>query len=110
MSQPESRLSKQIMAHLRLQGWFCFKVHGSEFMMAGLPDIIVCAEGLFVGLEVKMPNSRGDVSPIQRRVHQLITEAHGSATVVCSVAEAVGAVRDALAMNALAAARLPINE
>jgi Holliday junction resolvase len=92
MSQPESKLSRQIMKRLRLEGYFCFKVHGSETMMAGLPDIIVCAKGLFIGLETKMPGKESHTSPIQERVHFLINEAEGLATVVSSVDDAVEVV------------------
>ena len=68
MSQPEAKLSREIMKTLRLKGYFVFKVHGSEYMMAGLPDIIVCAEGKFVGLETKMPSQRYNTSVQQRLV------------------------------------------
>lgn len=93
MSQRESRLSRQIMEALRAEGYFCFKVHGSDKMMAGLPDIIVCADGLFVGLETKLPESRGNVSPVQRLVHTKIENAGGTATVVCSPQEALTVVK-----------------
>ena len=96
MSQPEAKLSRRIMEALRLEGFFCFKVHGSEFMMAGLPDIIVCANGLFIGLETKMPQSRGNVSPRQTLVHSQIEHAGGTAKVVCSPQEALNVVRAAL--------------
>lgn len=96
MSQAESKLSRKIMDALRLEGYFAFKVHGSEFMMAGLPDIIVCAEGRFIGLETKLPDTRGNVSPRQALVHSQIRDAGGIATVVCSPAEALEAVRAAL--------------
>lgn len=96
MSQRESALSRRIMEALRLEGYFCFKVHGSEYMMAGLPDIIVCAEGKFIGLETKLPESRGNVSPVQRLVHTKIENAGGVAEVVCSIPEALSAVRKAL--------------
>lgn len=99
MSQPESRLSREIMKNLRLEGWFCFKVHGNEHTMAGLPDIIVCAEGLFIGLETKMPSKRDNTSPRQDYVHELIREAGGTAVVVTSVVEAVSVVRRALAAS-----------
>lgn len=89
MAQAESKLSRDIMRALRLEGWFCFKVHGSEHMMAGLPDIIVCAEGRFIGLETKMPMSRSDTSARQVFIHAQISEAGGLAQVVCSPAEAV---------------------
>ena len=97
MSQRESKLSRTIMDALRAKGYFCFKVHGSEFMMAGLPDIIVCADGRFVGLETKLPESRGHVSPRQRIVHTQIEHAGGVASVVCSSKEAFSVVDEALA-------------
>lgn len=96
MSQPESRLSRKIMDALRAEGYFAFKVHGSEFMMAGLPDIIVCADGKFIGLETKMPQSRANVSPRQSYVHSLIQNAGGIAQVVCSPSEALEVVRETL--------------
>lgn len=89
MAQRESNLSRKIMDALRENGYFCFKVHGSEFMMAGLPDIIVCAHGYFLGLETKLPETRENVSPRQSYVHSLINTAGGYATVVCSPAEAL---------------------
>lgn len=96
MAQPESRLSRKIMAALRLEGWFCFKVHGSEFMMAGLTDIVVCANGYFIGLETKMPEKRNNTSPRQDYVHAMIRESGGGAYVVTSVEEALKAVGDHL--------------
>lgn len=94
MSQPESKLSRRIMNALRAEGYFCFKVHGSEFMMAGLPDIIVCAEGKFIGLETKLPSARENVSPRQAYVHSQIDNAGGNAFVVCSPKEAVEKVQN----------------
>ena len=99
MSQPESKLSRQIQEELRLEGWFCFKVHGNEYTMNGLPDIIVCAEGLFIGLETKMPDKRSNVSKDQTRIHRKIRDAGGAAVVVCSPDEAVAVVRRTLAVR-----------
>lgn len=93
MAQAEAKLSRNIMNALRLKGYFCFKVHGSEYMMAGLPDVIVCANGLFIGLETKLPGQRNNTSPRQDYVHELIMAAQGEARVVCSVAEAIEAVQ-----------------
>lgn len=95
MSQRESKLSRKIMNHLRLEGYFCFKVHGNEHTMSGLPDIIVCVDGLFVGLETKNPGEAGDTSVAQDRVHEKIRKAHGFVSVVTSIAEAVVAVEQA---------------
>jgi hypothetical protein len=84
------------MDALRLEGYFAFKVHGSEYMMAGLPDIIVCAEGRYIGLETKLPEARGNTSPVQRLVHTKIEHAGGVAAVVCSVQEALDIVKAAI--------------
>lgn len=66
-------------------------------MQAGLPDIIVCAEGIFVGLETKNPESRSDVSERQKLTHQQIRDVGGGHVyVVCSQKEAIDAVREAL--------------
>ena len=101
MAQPEAKLSRKIMDAIRKQrGYFCFKVHGSEYMMAGLPDIIVCAEGLFIGLETKLPTQRDNVSPRQAYVHSQIENAHGTIEVVCSAAEALRVIDDAIVAHA----------
>jgi hypothetical protein len=66
-------------------------------MMVGLPDLICCAEGVFIGLETKHPETRNNTSPRQDYVHEKIRQAGGTAVVVCSPQEAVRAVEKALA-------------
>lgn len=95
-TQGESKLSRQIAQALRLDGHFVFKIHGGPTMMAGLPDLIVCAEGFFIGLETKMPDKRNNVSPRQVYVHDQITQSGGKVFVVTSVAEARAAVQSVL--------------
>lgn len=80
------------MEKLRSQGIFCFKVHGSALMMAGLCDIIACVEGHFVGIETKVPEKRGNVSVVQRQVHKVIEAAGGTVLVVCGPKEAADKV------------------
>jgi hypothetical protein len=97
-TQPESKLSREIMAALRARGIWCFKVHGGPFTMAGVPDIIACvpvrccespvAVGIFVGFETKTPTG-DDPSPIQVRVHEKIRAACGQVYVPRSVSDAV---------------------
>lgn len=96
MTQAESKLSRKIMTAIRARGWFCFKVHGSETMMAGLPDIVVCAEGLFIGLETKMPGKEGNTSARQVFVHEQIRNAGGIARVVNSEIAAIATIEQAL--------------
>lgn len=102
-TQPESKLSRQIMSALRARGIWCFKVHGGPFTMAGVPDIIACVPvdtgkdtypaimGIFVGFETKTP-SGGDPSPIQAHQHDKIRSACGQVYVPRSVEDAVAAI------------------
>lgn len=106
MSQPESRLSREIMKALRARGVFCFKVHGGPTMMSGLPDIIACVPveagwnrirdrpslvGRFVGFETKTPTGK-EPSAIQQRVHTNIRAAVGVVFVPRSVQDALDAL------------------
>jgi Holliday junction resolvase len=93
MSQPESKLSRRIQKALRARGAFCFKVHGSETMMAGLPDIIVCYRGLFIGLETKTPEGK-DPTRRQVYVHDRIIRAEGIVSVPRTVADALNVLDD----------------
>lgn len=83
MTQPEARLQRKIQDAVRARGAFVFKVHGSQYMMSGLPDLIICYRGLFVALEVKMPGNKP--SPAQVLRMQQIKTAQGHAYVVRSV-------------------------
>lgn len=60
-------------------------------MQAGLPDLIACHDGKFIGIEVKMPGNKP--SPIQIRVHQKIRKAGGEVIVAYSVADVMTALR-----------------
>jgi len=98
-SGPETRLQQRIQKRLRELGVFNFKIHGSALMPAGLPDLICCVDGAFVGMEVKLPQTRNDVSPKQHYQHGEIRRAKGIVYVVCSVSDAEQAieqVRDAM--------------
>lgn len=63
-------------------------------MTAGLPDIVACVNGQFLGLETKLPGERGNVSRIQAHVHSKIGLSGGFVRVVCSVAEAEALVKE----------------
>ena len=51
--QEETKLQRQIQEYLKSIGAYRFKVHGEIFMRAGIPDIIACLKGRFIGIEVK---------------------------------------------------------
>lgn len=53
----ETKLQKSVQKYLNSIGAYCFKVHGSMYMKAGIPDIICCYKGLFYGIECKVGNN-----------------------------------------------------
>ena|SRR5687768_13253102 len=85
-NQPESKLSREIMSHIRARGGMVWKNHGGPTMMAGLPDITGVYRGRMIAIETKMP-AGGDPSPIQRHVHTRIERAGGHVLVARSVAD-----------------------
>ena len=91
MSQPEARLSRQIMAALRERGAFVWKNHGGPTMMSGLPDIAGVWHGKFIAIETKMPGN--NPSAIQERRIAEIRAAGGRVVVAHSVAEALTVLR-----------------
>lgn len=96
MSQRESKKSRDIMDALRAHGWFCFKVHGSALMMSGLPDVVVCAEGYFIGLETKHQETRSGTSAAQDLRRDEIHAAGGFYRVATTPQEAVLVVQEFL--------------
>jgi Holliday junction resolvase len=92
MSQPEYRIVRAIQKWLTEQGIFHFKIHGSALMRVGLPDLVCCVEGMFLGLEVKQPGEKA--KPTQERVGQEIKWSEGQWFVVSSLEEAQAAVHE----------------
>ena len=80
----ESTLTRQIITALREHGGFWFKTHGSAYQVAGLPDIIGCYRGRFVGLEVKLPGGENTLSLRQRVMLERIEQHGGISNVVTS--------------------------
>jgi hypothetical protein len=83
--QPERKLVQRIQHYLDEQGARSFKIHGEEgsYQEAGIPDLLVCYRGRFIGLEVKLPGNTP--SPLQEKVLREIKAAGGIAEVVTSV-------------------------
>ena len=81
--QPEAKIGRKIRQFLESEGAFVFKVHGGPQMLAGLPDLIVCYEGNFWGVEVKQPGQKPTAR--QLYVHSLIEKAGGAVIVATCV-------------------------
>lgn len=85
--QPEGKLVAKIRDLLRERGARAFKIQGGDetFQEVGIPDLLVCYKGRFVGLEVKMPG--GTLSAKQKAVLDEIADAGGIAAVVTTVGQ-----------------------
>ena len=62
---------------------FFWKEHGGPYGTSGIPDIICCYRGRFLGLEVKLPGGR--LTELQKRALDRINAAGGIARRVESV-------------------------
>ena len=62
---------------------FFWKEHGGPYGTSGVPDIICCYKGRFLGLEVKLPSSK--LTELQKRAIEKINRAGGIACRVESV-------------------------
>ena len=62
---------------------FFWKEHGGPYGTSGVPDIICCYKGRFLGLEVKLPS--GKLTELQKRAIAKINRAGGIACRVESV-------------------------
>ena len=88
VAQSEKQVENHIKKWLTDNNYWHFKVHGGPFQRAGVPDIIACINGRFVGIEVKRPKG-GRTSAIQEYNIDGITQSGGIAFVATSVAEVI---------------------
>lgn len=92
MQGPETRLRKKIQKALgeKFPGALFLKIHGGPMQNVGVPDLLCCVNGIFVGLEIK--TEKGVVSLAQEIMLGRIKKAKGVSAVVRSVEEAVTVV------------------
>lgn len=84
----EKDIEKEIRKHLeRKLGAYVIKNHGSAFTKPGIPDLTLCLNGWFIGIEVK--NEKGVVSDVQKVHIKNINKAGGIAFVARSLEEVI---------------------
>ena len=81
----ESQIQAVILRFLRALGPACWVIKAAVCNERGVPDILCCYKGRFVGLEVK--TAKGRISGPQRVQNDRIRRAGGRAVVVRSVAD-----------------------
>lgn len=81
----EKTIENQIKKWLEQHGYWWMKVHGDIYQKSGVPDILACINGKFVGIEVKRPG--GKTSALQDYNIEQIRASGGVAFVATSVEE-----------------------
>lgn len=91
MARESTSVVDPIMRELRSRGYWLIKIHGSNFQLAGIPDIIGCTpEGHFFGLECKTGNDKP--SPLQAYCLEELRKYGAIAACVHSLEEALAAL------------------
>ncbi len=84
---PEGRVKAKCKEYLQSIGaWFYMPV-SNGMGRHGIPDIICCIDGRFVGVECKAPGKKSTVSALQEREIAGIKAANGVAVVVDDVSQ-----------------------
>lgn len=87
----ESLYVKKIEELLTEKGAYYENIHGgSMFQSAGIPDIIVCYKGFFIGLEAKVNYNKP--SELQKAKIDIIRQAGGFGAIVWSVLDPVESI------------------
>lgn len=81
----ETAFVATIKRYLKERGAYCEKIWGGGFQSAGIPDIIGCYRGYFIGIEAKVGNNKP--SEIQKAKIKMINNAGGFARVVWNLDE-----------------------
>jgi len=77
----EAQFQKKVLEFLRVQNiWFVKYWGGGQFTKAGVPDILACVNGHFVGIELKAETGR--LSRLQEYTLARIKETGGQAFVL----------------------------
>jgi len=79
----EKSIENKIKSYLKSKGAYYVKYFGNQFSQVGVPDILACYKGRFIGIEVK--NEKGKTSPLQDINLQQIKNAGGYSLVARSV-------------------------
>ena len=77
---PEAKVKKKIVAVLKEHGAYYFYPVTGGFGRSGVPDIIVCHDGRFIGIECKAGKNKP--TPLQEKNLQDIEAAGGISMVI----------------------------
>ena len=58
MAQPEKAFENKVKGFLKQSGCWFVKTWSNGIQRSGIPDLLVCCNGRFVGVELKAPNGK----------------------------------------------------
>jgi hypothetical protein len=87
---PEGRVKDAVKRWLREHRIWYFMPVSNGMGVHGIPDVLCCHEGQFVGLEVKAPGKRNNVSAKQEFQMAAIVAAGGKCAVIDNVNQLSG--------------------
>lgn len=88
----EGTLVSKIKKYLIKNGAYCENIWGGGFQAAGIPDIIACYKGVFLGIEIKLDYNKP--SEIQKAKLKLINNAGGIGIVAYSIDDVTEVLRE----------------
>ena len=77
---PEKKVKRQVVATLKALGAYHFYPFSGGFGSSGVPDVVACCEGRFIGIECKAGKNKP--TALQERNLAQITAAGGIALVI----------------------------
>ena len=77
---PEAKVKKKVVAILKQYGAYFFYPVTGGYGRSGVPDIIVCHKGCFIGIECKAGNNKP--TPLQEQNLNAIQAAGGISLVI----------------------------
>ena len=80
----ESKIQKEILTYLRKNEIFHLRFQ-AQSNINGIPDIICCYKGLFIGLELKQ--EKGKATELQKKKLEAINNAGGIGRIIKSLEE-----------------------
>ena len=73
----EKNIENKIKSYLKSKGAYYVKYFGNSFSQVGVPDILACYKGRFIGIEVKAPTKLNNQSEYQKIHMKNILDAGG---------------------------------
>lgn len=89
----ETTLTKKVIVAIRSRGYWAMKAGAGPYQQPGIPDVLACVNGRFVGIEMKV--GRNTPSPIQKLTLDQMALAGAVTGVAYTLEEALAIVDEA---------------